>query len=430
MNRVVLLALLLSACAETPDEVAVTDARVVDHGGAGGAIVDSEVDQSWADAAPDSALDQDADLDEDAAPDAAPEDAAVEDDAHMDARVDAMIVDAAQPDAAPDMGPALLVSMLPEPGLLNPRMHFHTGGVVNAAPEIFPNTPNMPGYPDSPWFIAQWAKTFPGEAEGTGLMRPDVMFENAPSTEDPVLGVARWAFPGGQDNRSHLWVYLHGDRPVYELYSEHGWLSPAGGSNVFLSSAPQPGVNHTMDRPVTLRFNTKLRSQVAHYTDDDAARDGAVLWQYFSGLIFQYPGESGPITLFMQIRHGQSRGGDRYLFAPTDTELVYGYNFPDEPQLLQAAAPNAPLVARSINVNRYLCDAIRGAYPRAAGGRLNLPPDALNPERWQFNSFYIGLETQSGRLEDGHYRGAAAAQVQIADLRLERDESRPSPGCP
>ena len=323
------------------------------------------------------------------------------------------------------------VSMLPDPGLSNPRLRFHTGGVANNAPELFEAAPDMPDYPVSQWFIAQWAKTMPGEPAGTGVMRPELMFENAASTEDALFGVARWAFPGGPDNRSHVWIYLDGAQPVFELYSEHGWLSPEGGSNVFLSTGTQPEINQAMDRPVHLRFKSKLKGQVAHYTDDDAARDGAVLWQYFSGLIFQYDGEAGPITLFMQIRHGQSTGGGRYLFAPNDGALVYGYAFPNEPQALEAVAADAALTQLDLDVNAYLCDAIRGAYPRAAGGaRLTLPEAALDPARWRLTSFYIGLETQSGRLVDGVYRGAAAARVQISELYLTRDEGRPGPGCP
>lgn len=222
MGRATFIVLLLSACAteEAIDSVE-PDLAVRDLGHD---LNDATPDESVPDARsldaelviPDVALSPDVELlvSDEGIPDVGPD---------MATPDVALIPDMATPDA----GPApQFVSMLPNPGLQNPRMRFHTGGVANNGPEIFPNAPEMPDYPVSDWFIAQWAKTFPGEPDGTGLMRPDVMFENAPTTEDSVYGPSRWAFPGGMDNRSHVWIYLQDGQPIYELYSEHGWLSP------------------------------------------------------------------------------------------------------------------------------------------------------------------------------------------------------------
>ena len=48
-----------------------------------------------------------------------------------------------------------LTSVFSDPGLTNPKLRFHTGGVVNNAPEISKDLPNIDGLASS-WYFAQW----------------------------------------------------------------------------------------------------------------------------------------------------------------------------------------------------------------------------------------------------------------------------------
>lgn len=316
------------------------------------------------------------------------------------------------------------ISLLPEPRLPNPRVHFGTGGVVNNAAELFPTTPPLDGFPESPWFVAQWKKL--------ELMRPDLVFSQAASTSDPLLGLAQWAFPT-PSNESHLWVYAPPPPmlPIFELYGEHGWLDPAGGSNVFLST--NMSREFVPDHRVQLVMNAKVRSQVTFYGDAASMTDGSVAWQYFTGLVFQYvPTNGGPRhTLFMQIRHADSRATTGRYLSASGTVAIYGGLLPGDVELT-GATPDAPLQHLEFELTRYLCDAVTASFPDTGGGTFTYPAEARNLANWRVGSLYHGIETQDALgTSSSPRRGAAAVAVQVSGLDVVEHLEEPLlPLCP
>ena len=322
-----------------------------------------------------------------------------------------------------------LTSLLPDPGMTSPRLRFHTGRVVNNAPELFKIVPNMPGYPVSDWYVAQWAKQ--------SLMRPDVMFINAPSTKDPLLGVAKYAFPAAK-NYSHLWIYERKPKPpIFELHSEHGWLSPRGGSNVFLAVNAAAGVAASMEKKVILYLEAKLKKVVEFAYNPANLKNGRVMWQFFIGMSFHFvhPQTKKRTHLFLQIKLGNSIDSKATYLSHTSADgLIYGGILPGSPFFTAPHAAKAPLQALQYDINRYLCAAVKARYPSQVipSGYYSFPKEAHHLKNWLFRGFYIGLETQSGLASDRVLLGAAAATVQLSNIRLMRDDNALSPfqNCP
>ena len=171
------------------------------------------------------------------------------------------------------------VSLLPDAGMTSPRLRFHDGGVENNAPRLFPDSPDMPEYPKSSWYVAQWKKT--------ELLNPSTFFTNSPDAIDPYLGGALFAFPT-KDNQSHLWIFRDklANSFVYELYGEHGWLDTSGGSNIFLSNNVS-GENSLGSR-VDLNFKAKIAKRTTVTSAQGSDKDGSVVSQFISGFTLYY----------------------------------------------------------------------------------------------------------------------------------------------
>ena len=314
-----------------------------------------------------------------------------------------------------DLGPTAL-SLLPE-ALGNPRLLFADGTVLNNAPALFPGAPAIAGFAASAWYVAQWKKT--------ALMRPDVLFENAPSTADPLLGISRWAFPS-TDNQSHVWIWEPAGGPrVFELYGEHGWLDAAGGSNVFLSVNAIDEASTSMELRTRLTMSAKVARSSVTYTAQGADTDGSVLWQAFTGLIFHFvPSGGGPRTvLFLQIAHADAHNQTGTYLSYGGNAALYGGRLPGDPSLF-GDRPSQALTALDFDLNAYLCDAVSRSYPIAGGGSFSFPAEAHDLRTWRFKSLYSGIETQD-RLDSAAAaaRGSDLVAFQVAGIDVRKAPS-------
>ncbi len=327
-------------------------------------------------------------------------------------------------DLGTDAALATESSLLLEP-LGNPRLRFADGQVANNAPALFPGSPAIAGFQPSSWYVAQWKKT--------ELMKPDVLFENAASATDPMLGVSRWAFPS-TDNQSHVWIWepVAGPR-IFELYGEHGWLDAAGGSNVFLSINAIAEVYTSMELPTHLVMSAKIAHSSVTFTAPNADTDGSVLWQAFTGLIFQYvPPNAAPRTvLFLQIAHADSRNQTGTYLSYGGNAALYGGRLAGDPSIY-GDKPNGALTPLDFDLNAYLCDAVGRSYPMSGGGTFTFPVEAHDLHNWRFSSMYSGIETQD-RLDTSTAatRGSDLVAFQVSGIDVRKATSgTPLAACP
>ncbi|MFO0713153.1 MAG: hypothetical protein U0353_25075 [Sandaracinus sp.] len=348
-----------------------------------------------------------------------------------DARIgDAPLSDDARLEAGLAMPDASLApySLLPEPGLRNPRLHFGDGTVTAGAPTLFPSTPAIEGFPDSPWYVAQWNKT--------EILSPEVFVLDAADTADPLYGRAAWAFPT-PGNSSSLWIY-RGPSPselIFSLHGEHGWLSPGGGSNVFLSSNAIADSATTMESRVSYGLRAQLEDAIVYYATPESMTNGHVIWLFFTGFVFHYvdPGDGARQSLFLQIAHGDSRGrSGRYLVA-SDGMTLFGDVHAGDPYLDATPAPATPLTPMRFDLNAYLCDAATAEYPTPSGTTFRFPDAARELRNWRFESIYVGIETQDRfGAATAEPEGAIAVTVRVADVDVVKEPGEPSPWavCP
>lgn len=323
-------------------------------------------------------------------------------------------------------------SVLPDPGLTNPKLHFHTGRVANNAPERSPILPDIPG-DASPWLVAQWNKT--------DLLKPDEMISPDPDHTDPRLGHPLYTFATGS-KESRVSIYAPKDGPkVFELAASGGSLSSVGGSNIFLS-ADVVDQQATFDKQLVYSMNMKL-SQATISAPSSAQKSGAVLGQIISGfsLHFTNPATHKVMAIFLQINHGNSRNDYtpfRGCYPHGDNREIDIQNvFPDEIKLPFKASSAAPVHAE-FDLNRHLCDALSQPLScREQDGSVEpyrFPVEANDLHNWRLVSAYFGLETQ-----DRDTRAAAASHgkagnlslaVQVSELTLTADAERRSNACP
>lgn len=318
---------------------------------------------------------------------------------------------AAPTDILPPLGPAV------------PRLRFHDGAVKNNQPKISPVLPEIPG-PPSPWFVAQW-----GQHE---FLKGDAMTQNDPTTRDPELGPATFAFTAA-DRHSHVWIYdpKSGEAPVYELYERDGELQAGGGSNIFLS-VNMPAAGTALNRKMEYSLDAKLAQAAIAYDTPTAKKTGAVLASVFSGFVIQFPSPQNqqPSTLFLQIPHASSRGisgGDYRSCNISDGHMtiIFATELARDPRL-PFTSDNGPLEHLSYSVNRYICNLITHplACTKSDGSRssVTLANDLHNFDDWRLKGFYIGDETEAKDLRpqstDQRSQGSVSVALQLSQLHL------------
>ncbi len=317
------------------------------------------------------------------------------------------------------------LSAFPDPGLQNPRLRFHTGAVVNNAPEISNTLPAIEHFQASDWYVTQWRRP--------SFIQPNIMRPDA--EVDPILGRSLYYFPS-QDKKTYLKIYKNKNY-VYELYTQGGELSNFGGTNLFLSSnalTPEVTFEKNVDYFVDMKFN-KARIQ---YDNTRAKQTGAVMSQLFTGFILQFNDPKNPknlpATLFMQIYHNNTsfpnseyRGCYRH---DSNMEIVYGNVLPNDPRL-DFKASNKPAANMKFNINQYLCSMIRKGFDCNDNGRqykFDFPESAKDFRNWKITSMYVGLETQDTDLrresKNPQAQGFVEAAVQISNLQVIKSETK------
>lgn len=313
----------------------------------------------------------------------------------------------------------------PDPGLHNPRLRFHTGAVVNNAPEISSILPQIENFDASEWYVTQWRRP--------SFIQPNIM---RPDPEvDPILGRSLYYFPS-QDRKTYLKIFKNKNY-VYELYTQGGELSNFGGTNLFLSSnalSPEVTFEKFVDYSVDMKFS-KARIQ---YNTPQAKQTGAVMSQLFTGFILQFTDKKDPknlpTTLFMQLYHNNTsfpnseyRGCYRH---DSNMEIVYGNVLPSDPRLDFKATSRAP-TAMNFNINQYLCAMIRKGFNCNDNGKqykFDFPESAKDFRNWKITSMYVGLETQDTDLrresKNNQPQGFVEAAVQISNLQVIKSESK------
>lgn len=339
------------------------------------------------------------------------------------------------------------VSLLPEPGLTNPRFHFHDGTVENNAPKIMKEIPDMPEYPASPWFVTQWKKT--------EILTPKMLVTYPESVVDPVLGRPVYDF-SAQNGLSRLSVFKDPktDGFIYELFGRGGWLDTGGGSNLFLSSSLVDNKTYSLDSRIDFNFRAKISKRNTEYLVNGAQSDGSVVSQFFSGftLTYQDPTTKEYVPLFVQIAHADSRNPRRlppgkleylgcYRNDLDQKQIVYGNNMANSlggNGFLDAENPNGDLESFSYNLNNQICRLVTQTFKCQDGSSYKMPDAAYDLSNWRVGGFYMGIETQAAFAQDfnvtptmaGPKRGEAALGVQIADLKLMKYPAEVSSLCP
>ena len=310
------------------------------------------------------------------------------------------------------------LTVLPDPGLNNPRLRFHLGSVSDHHPAISPLLPDIPGSP-SPWYVTQWSKD--------ELLLPNRMTQDAGPT-DPILGRPLYSFDTPHDV-SHLRIYREPGAAnyVYELFSRDGGLSRAGGTNLFLSADADP--SQSFDDDIKLSLRTKISAATIIY-DTPLAQLAPVVAQYFAGFTISFtdPVTKAETPVFMQIDIANSSGHrSTYRGCGSGSQIIYAKSLDGDPWLpLNSSAGPLPLL--TFDLNRYLCDLLTQLFLCGDGGDaprpFRFPAAAHNLANWHLSSMYIGLETSNhftlSRSTNTTPQGLAALGVQLTDLRVRR----------
>ncbi len=320
-------------------------------------------------------------------------------------------------------GPA---SVFPDPGLHDPRFHFHLGQVAHHHPVISPILPAMP-FPPSDWQVGQWSQS--------SYMQGDRMIENDPRTTDPLLGIARYGFVT-PDAHSHLWIYPASTPGswVYELYEKDGIVKPGGGSNIFLGTNAR-AKDATFDCEIDYSVELKLSRAAVSYRTPTAKQTGAVLASIFTGfgIVFSDPVAKEHQFLFLQIPISSSKDTTHpgyYIFLPTKNRpnILYSAALHAGEATLPFQADPGPLHPFHYLLNRYVAQVV--ARPYKWNGRLVAWPAAAHDfKNWRLTGMYLGLETEAVDLRPKSItpdpQGSVEAALQVADLQVVRDPARP-----
>ena len=317
-------------------------------------------------------------------------------------------------------------SVMPDPGLSNPKLRFHTGGAAHNAPEISPILPRISGEA-SAWYVAQWNKH--------QFLRPNEMVRNDRRYTDPRLGTPLYTFvTPDQESRVSIFSTASG-KNVFELAEAGGSLTGAGGSNVFLAAYARP--NATFDRPID--YSVDMKFSAADVAAPVAAlQNGIVFAQAISGftLLFADAKTGAKMSVFMQINHGNTRQNSsdyRGCFSDQgNRNVLFGY-VGSKVYRMPVRRNNGPPLHIDYGLNQILCDLLntRFSCADAHGGGLSaliFPPAAHDLKNWSLTSMYVGLETQDrderpSAVTHGQ-QGTVKVAVQISNLRVVSDTSR------
>ena len=320
-------------------------------------------------------------------------------------------------------------SVLPNPGLTNPRMNFNLGTRIKGVdlPGNSPYLPAIPG-PLSGWTVTMWHRR--------EVLNARELVRNDRKLRDPRLGVPAYAFTT-PNHKSHLAIYRDHKthRWVYELFEKNGPLLPNGGANLFLSAKPIGG-GITMNHHLVYNLWAKIAQARIRYYNATAEKSGAVLAQVFSGFILTYHSRNPKrnITLFMQIHFADSRRDMRNKRGITYTDCIGGghpsavivsfvppggYPFPFR-------ASRGPLRHLHYRLNGFLRQALNCPLPyrQADGtiGRFTFSPRAKDQKNWTLRSMTVGLETQNRDFRPGvtnhRQQGSVSVALQVANLSI------------
>jgi hypothetical protein len=310
-------------------------------------------------------------------------------------------------------------------------MRFHLGQVSGGQPAIAPTYPEMP-FAHSDWVVTQWNQTSYLNAEE---LRP-----GNSETRDPHLGVAKFSFTT-PDHHSHVWIYQdqHSSAWVYELDERGGTLTPAGGSNLFLSSSALSD-NFTLDKEIDYQVDAKISHASIAYFTPAAKTSGVVLAQVFTGFgaIFRDPRTGKQQHIFLQIPMSNSRDKELSAFRMCVPDNSNGYNLlysgaVDSSQTLAFKTDREALHPLHYILNRYVADMV--ATPFTCRGRL-LPwlAEARDLKNWHLGEIYIGLEIEAADVRPAAANHAPQGEVEvamrIANLRVMRNPDRPFNAAP
>lgn len=322
-------------------------------------------------------------------------------------------------------------SVFPDPGLTRPKFRFHTGKVVNNAPELSAVLPDIPGEA-SGWYVAQWKKH--------DLLRPDSMSRDDDTYDDPRLGTPLYTFDTSS-HESQLKVFASpSGAKVYELVASGGELTEAGGSALFLA-AKAARSDATFDQPIDLSMDMKL-SEARVDAPLSAIQTGAVVAQVLSGFTLEFtePETNSKMSVFLQMNHADSRGRfNEYRGCSRHggkAQIVYSAMLNGEYRM--PFVPNGgALVHASYNLNRHLCRMLSQGFscrePDGSTKPFAFPESTGDLHNWRLTSMYIGLETEDRdkrALAETHAKqGDIDVAFQISNLRVMRDSSRPAVFC-
>ena len=306
-------------------------------------------------------------------------------------------------------------------------IRFGNGKVVDSEPALYPDYPNIPGFGPSPWFITQWKKW--------DHMRSNIMSQAHSSTFDPVFGLSNYSF-STYEYLSHAWFYpdptdtVHGRRLVFELFSTGGLYDSAGGAGEHLSTWLRPAP--TLNAPVVLTFNGKVKRRAAIYLDPDAEPVYAVgIWYSLVTAAYTDPDTGSVTNAFVQILHADTRDRlparhvDFYQFYDQTPPTVNYLNLlaEDMPQYFPRASPKGALRPVQFDVAKYICDMVQTPIPRSDGTWYRFPAAARILSTWKLTSFAIGLETSDRALDASGQTvalGSAEISYQISDVHLRK----------
>ncbi len=244
---------------------------------------------------------------------------------------------------------------------------------------------------------------------------------------DPLYGASIYSI-SSQNNSGRLSVFNNGGQFIYDMCESVGPTTVAstsayGSPDLGLQTQPGllAGAAITMDRPVTLSIDARIREADVAYTNGTTVQpfsDTNPLGTAGMGAVVTFNSANLHITLFLQAELADSRFNTMPVaYQNTSSD---GYTTTAIYNDMNASGAMLPYVTGDTpekidwNINAMLEDAIQGV-PTLAAHAAQLD----NLAGWDFSSIYVGLEM--GGINAPTIQGSASLDLQLSNLNLAYD---------
>lgn len=295
------------------------------------------------------------------------------------------------------------------------NLGFHLGQ-ASAAQQPLVEEFLFPRQEGSPWYLAQWKKIKP--------LRPSEGLQF--TDQNRSLYILK--NPNSDESQLSTTLDLNGNY-IYNLESKQGYLTNAGGSNLFLSADIKKKNMANLNREIFFSFDTKLIEKQAVIRPEHLASENQLLQRDVVGV---YVG-GFPVQFDDGIPEHRARFYIQFYIADTriksSTNTVYSYRGFDQRQNvteLIATLPVSAVTGRSsdlkiladsvdtdltkykINLNQLLCRSLQGEFSaknNSSEEKVDFSKkfDGLytkNLKHWSIGAVYLGFQTQANYFDE------------------------------